>query len=485
MFSRAIEQVSPWTDRGMFDNINAPVFRESGAGSDGTMISTARALIARRIPEGQSFDVKLCNITQSSDASPAESLEGTIANNYSKIDDLKNMIVIVQNRQSITGGMDAEKFIEGLDQKFFSDHPGWEKAEKSDTFLNQYFKVRVMINKAQNAAILFTERLTMSFWHLLQSVFPTYVPMLFKDKPLDPKEKAVLKSLTMRGSNNYVREICNLEEFYDIRNKRIQALIGGFERRTREVQLEAIDNELANIRANMDRLMDQYRQQLEAQDNANIRRNGMVFAIDNANDDSELVSFFQANKAVDVISVSGTRITFVVRAALEPALFDCDAYETYRENKTFFDGMVCGGAFANWEDRRRFMDAMFMDRKFKIRLCGVYHLDIRGDLSTSSGYDYPANCSDFIPNYHLQHHGCLGDYRRKVIEYLQRGDTMGAVSSCIASAKTINIHETAATFNPFMVEVFKSTKKCIEFPDGTTMTPAEALEWLKKQEVAE
>lgn len=485
MFSRALEAVPPFTDQGMFENVTGCMFRDGS--SDRTMVATARAILSRRLKPDEKFFVKLLNLPDNEDVigDPVKAIDGTVVLGVSdgvprsSVDDLHNAIVILQYRFS--GVEDAaKKLIEEVDRKFHEAHPGWEKVEKSDTFLNQYLKIRVLISKERNAAILITERLTMSAWHLIQAVMPTYVPEMFKEIPLDVKEKAMLRSLTMRGSSSYLRDLAELEEYYDIRGQKIAAMIGNFEKRERENQIQRIDSEIQQIHSQMENLMRQYGQQIEALDNANIRRNGMVYAIDNADDGSGLIEFFKANKSLDVMNVDGSRITFVVRTAFEN--FDRDAYETYRGNTRFFEETSCRGVFESPEDRRKFMDALFIDQKFKILMCGVYHLDIRGRLDTSTGYSFPINCADYMPNYHLDHHACLGDYRRVVTDYLGRGDTIGAINACIASAKSININESGATFNPFMKNVFTSSKKCILMPDGSHITPADALKWLKEQD---
>lgn len=482
MFSRAIDAIPPWTDRGMFDSIYASIFRESGSGSDATMIATTRALLSRRIGDGETFSVSLINMVPDSGASAQDSVDNAVISAEGENPDaLRNRILIVQIRNKTAD--EVSGFIDELDKTFLTAHPRWEKAEKSDAFLNQHMKVRVLICKENNTAMLVTEKLSLTTWHLIQSALPTYVPALFKDLPLDPKEKAVLRALSTRSSSNYTRDISALEDFYDLRSKKIVALIGNFEKRERENQLSMIDNEIRRIHSNMEQLMSNYAQQMIALDNANIRRNGMVYTIDNTDDGTGLIEFFKANKALDIISVEGSRISFVVRATYEN--FDADAYETFAENERFFEETACRGVFSDAQTRKKFMDALFVDRRFKVRLCGVYHLDIRGSISTSAGYNFPPNCADYIPNYHLNHHRCLGGYEKMVVEYLQRGDTMGAISACIDSAKSINIHETSMTFQPFMKQVFESTKRCIEFPDGTVMTPAEALDWLNKQEVEE
>ena len=483
MFSRAIDNMSPWTDSGMFDNVAGCLFRDGG-NQDVTMFATLRSLLSRRLGEGVGFTAKVINHPDSADVieDPVSSIDCALQSGYPYgvcvVEDLNNAIVVLQYRY--TGMEDAaSKLIEAVDKKFFDAHPGWETVDKSNAFLSQFMKVRILISKEKNVAILITERLTMSTWHLIQSVIPTFIPGLFKDIPVDQKEKVMLKSLTKRGSADYIRDISVLEDFYDIRGKKIESMVGGFEQRERQNQLMIIDHEIDRIRSQMEDLMRQYTDRVQKLDDANIRRNGMAYARDHA-DETGLVDFFKANKMLDVVQVSGSRISFVVRTAYEN--FDQDAYETFRDNDRFFNETSCGGVFSDIENRKLFMDAMFIDQKIKILLCAVYHLDIRGSVDTTCGYSFPANCSDYMANYHLDHHHCFGDYHRVITAYLERGDTIGAINACIASAKSININESGATFNPFMKLVFGSSKKCVMLPDGEHVTPAKALEWLKSQE---
>ena len=62
MFSRPIDNLSPWTDRGMFEHVSACSFSESGA-RDFTMVATATALIERRVSEP--FSIKIVNLPTS------------------------------------------------------------------------------------------------------------------------------------------------------------------------------------------------------------------------------------------------------------------------------------------------------------------------------------------------------------------------------------------------------------------------------------
>ena len=485
MFSRSITEMAPWTDQGMFDHINGQAFRDGYGDHDRSITAVARALLARRLPEGETFDIKIQSLPGGEMA--AENLEaglGVVVASatdgfITDIDSLRNTVIITQYRDCTDETMEAVK--KAAAEQFVHQHPEWKIHEKSEVFLNKEMRARVLIHESAKAAIVITDRLTMPHWHLIGSMFPTYVPALFETEVLNDDEKAVLKSLALHGATTFISAMAKLEDNYDIRSKKIAAMIGGFERRERENQVAAVDNEIGQLRNQMDDLMQRYQALCERMDGANIRRAGLKYMRDEAGDEDTLVKFFQANKCLDVTEVCGSRISFIVRTYYEN--FDPDEYEHFRTNEMWFDEMLPrSGVFNEIENCRKLMDAMFIDNTIRLKLCAIYHLDIRGHVSTSTGYSYPPNCSDYMPNYHLDHHHCFGNYERVITDYLRNADTIGAINACIASAKSINIAESGATFNPFMKQVFQSTKNCFELPDGRCVTPVKALEWLKEQE---
>ena len=485
MFSRAITSLSPWTDNGMFENISGQGFRDGYGDHDYSMTAVARALLARRLPEDEQFKIRISNLP-SDDAILTDFgkvLDGVAYNvsdgSIENIDGLRNIVIVSQLRDATDELYESVK--KAVEEQVIPNHEGWSIHGKSEAFLNKEIKARVLINKENRSAFVLTKRLSMAHWHLLGSMFPTYVQGLFDAEALADDEKQVLKSLALHGSNTFVTEIAKLEERYDIRGKKIQALIGGFEIREREAQVAVVDNEITQISSQMDDLMRRYEELVRKIDDANVRRAGLKYFKEQSEDDDQLVKFFQANKCLDVVEVYGSRISFVVRTYYEN--FDQDEYERFRENERWYEEIVNrAGVFSEVENCRKIMDAMFITQQIKLRMCAVYHLDIRGSVSTTIDYAYPANCNDYIPNYHLDHHHCLGNYERVITDYLRNGDTIGAINACIASAKSVNIAESGATFNPMMNKIFRSNKNCFELPDGTCVTPAKALEWLNKQE---
>ena len=483
MFSRALENLSPWTDRGMFENVIGCSFRDGYSDQDNTMTAVAKALLSRRLGPGEEFKIRISNIegNEQTIEDPKAQLEVAVYHatdgDCTDLDKVHNMVIFSQFRYG--GGEDFIRLSDAI-ENIMPTLNGWKFHGKAEVFLNKEMKARVLIQEEHRAAIVVTDKLTMPHWHLLGSMFPTYVPSLFPADDLKEDEKLVLKQLALHGAQHFIAELAKLEDYYDIRGQKIRQMIGGFEVRQREQQIRMIENEITNIRTQMENLMQQYSNYCEKLDTANVRRNGLKYLANETGGDDDLVNFFQANKCLDVIEVYGSRISFVVRTYFEN--FDSEMYERCRTNDRFIMESEARGVFSDPENRKKIMDAMFLSEKIKLRMCALFHLDVRGTVSTTTGYDFPANCSDYIPNYHLNNHHCFGNYERVITEYLQNGDTIGAVNACIASAKSVNIAESGPTFNPMMVQVFNSTKKCFELPDGTCVTPAKALEWLNEQE---
>ena len=490
MFHRNIEALGPWTDRGMFENVTGGKYRSpTGGGEDIVMQATLRAVLSRRLPADIVFVAKpiAIGVDDENIENPVSLLNSAscVATNgeCEGINDLRNKLYVmyVENIDDER----LERFVNNSKDKVL-EMDGWSIHEKQHNYLNQHMKMVALLNQEHNVCIIVTKRPSIDHWHLLCSMIPAYFSQLFKDIPLEQSEKEMLHALTMHGSQTWVSKMAMLEDFYDIRAKKIEQMIGGFELREREAQLSTIDNEINNLGNQMEQNLRQYRDLCARKDEANIRRNGLLYTIEHTGDEDELVKFFIANKSLDVQEVRGTRITFVIRTKYENFGSEAEeVYESCKDNARFWEENAPRSSespFASVEARKKFIDALILDRRFKMLLCGVYTIDVTGYARTHSGYDFPANCADYMRNYHLDHHECMGGYEPIIRDYLQRGDTMGAINACITSVTCINVSETGATFNPFMKTVWSSSQKCIELPDGTRVTPAKALEWLNEQE---
>ncbi len=70
-------------------------------------------------------------------------------------------------------------------------------------------------------------------------------------------------------------------------------------------------------------------------------------------------------------------------------------------------------------------------------------------------------------------------------ESMNQRNYVGAIEACVASAKSVNVLE-GITCGRMFEEIFSNNAgKFIEMPDGSAMTPLEAVLWLEEQDAKE
>ena len=80
----------------------------------------------------------------------------------------------------------------------------------------------------------------------------------------------------------------------------------------------------------------------------------------------------------------------------------------------------------------------------------------------------------------------MGNYIEPINRALQKRDYITALEQCIASAKSLNFHDSTVMEN--FVRQFTSNSggsyKALELPDGRVVTPRDAIKWIEEQEAA-
>ena len=80
----------------------------------------------------------------------------------------------------------------------------------------------------------------------------------------------------------------------------------------------------------------------------------------------------------------------------------------------------------------------------------------------------------------------MGNYSRTINDALAKRDYITALEQCVASAKSLNLHDSAVMDN-FMANFTRNSGtscKAIELPDGRVVHPKDAIKWLEEQEAA-
>lgn len=383
-----------------------------------------------------------------------------------------------------------------LDEGFIDKFPNFTALEDVAKWLSQHGKIdgRVYIDETKHNVAIFAHHLNMKQWHLLQSLIPRYFPWYFVDKPLSEKETALLKSLTNRYAPDYESLVIEFTSQFDFRTSEIRNALKGFETRFEQKALQQVRRELDNNERYTHDLEEQFKTLFKERENLIIREIGLTEKIRRGGDgeDSELLEYFLCNKGLHIVGVNGGCIDFIVTTTLsnyDPDLFDSTIAR--KGDSFFYREYDTGNRYQNEEftdDRiERLMKAVFSTELLKIKVCAAYRLNFdNGEYMGFRGYYFPEDIkAEYTPNQHIQHYACLGNNQPVIRNAMRNRDYVGAVSACCSSATNINMSE-ANTGTFFMQQILsRNPGKIILMPDGSSMTPIDAVKWLEAQDVKE
>ena len=478
MFSKNLRELT-LTNR--FANQAFQNIKGSSFSDDTSFVATLRAMLFPRVGDNE-----VCL-----NAKRATYSENTI-NNVDKMGLFNDMFgspsvsdsLIIVNATSVSSN-DRERLMQVLDDPengLVAKYKGFTEMTNIRKFVENVMNARFYTNETTRTTLIVVELMNLRKWHYLQAFTPRYFKWYFQDNPITDEEKGLLASLIQRNPQEYEQRIEQFADKMDVRAHAVRSMLNDFERRSREAQLQAVDNEIYNCQRNIERILEEYRRQIEFMDEKKIRRAGLSTIIAEGGTSSEIVDYFLSNKSFDLIETCESHIRFIVRTYLDA--FDPEMYSTIarRQQSHLFRGYdINVSAFRSIEARKKLMDAIFSDDPIlRVKICAYYDVDVRGSVDSAHGFSFPSNCNDRLPNPHLQYHDCLGNHRRYICEALMNGDVIGAMEQCVSSAKSVNVGEDV-TMKYFLRDLFNSNAKILVNNDGTELTPVEALEMLNKE----
>ena len=93
-------------------------------------------------------------------------------------------------------------------------------------------------------------------------------------------------------------------------------------------------------------------------------------------------------------------------------------------------------------------------------------------------YVFPHESRTYFPNPHIQGFGCIGSYGGLFQVSMQKRDYVGAIDQAVVSARNINFYD-SAVIGAFARDFSRTSIKCLERPDGTLLSPKEAIKELE------
>lgn len=436
---------------------------------DETMTATLRALLPSRMGEGDHIKTIMKNSTESETTikkfSPRDFFDMMLLGNPDP-----NCLYIV-GFSGTEGGTDAA-FAHA--KTFFVG--AYEEQKDIAAYLEKSgHKVRIYVNKEIKTTLVFVGGLNTSTWHLVQSFVSRLLPWYFETKKLTDEEKKLCVSLTQRSSDEYQRLIEEFAQQYDFRSEAIRAMVADISRKANEKILNNVKREIRNAEEYANDYLDKYYDYMRTLQDLRAKESGLYYNMENAESDSTLAEFLICNKNVDLLNTDDGVIRMIIRTTIDN--YDINQYESYTANPNsyLFKGYDVGeSVFESHEARKKFLDAIFIDERAKIKVCAFFEIAAGGHLNGNRDYRYPEKYRDYLVNPHFKIFLCFGNNERYIRDALTKGDYIAAINQLISTAKNLNLAETRQTVAPFLGWVFNSGNKIIQMKDGRSLTPVEA-----------
>lgn len=188
-------------------------------------------------------------------------------------------------------------------------------------------------------------------------------------------------------------------------------------------------------------------------------------------------------QGVDIINSSSTEVSFATKGYLK--YFDEDVASAIIGNK---QSLVYRPGGYNYSDRisyadiEQLMTAILLDGTLKVKLCAAFKYDIDQGISSIS-YGFGQGYSSYMPNPLTQLFRDLGSGWVVIHHFLSNSDFDNAIRFCVMLGNSLNLQDAVIT-QIFMEALYgvrdSLNNNCIELPNGDTVTPKDAVAWLKQ-----
>ena len=379
---------------------------------------------------------------------------------------------------------EAAQILDFIQAEFASHFPGFSEVTKIAHYYTQTgMRAMAYANPDRRTSVLFMDRAGLEAYHLALVAIPAACPYIFADGEkslLTEFDRRLLSAMKEETPDVFLACVSEAAAQYDFRTARIKKLLDGFEQRYERDRARALRRDVENARnkvAEYNRRVSEYLAQLRE---SNIMLAALEFKLASGESEGENViqSYFLGNPSLVLEEVADNEMDFGVKTTLRN--YDEDQAENCIENR--HSCLYTKSSFSR-DDTELLLRAVFLDRTVTVNFCADYHFNLNGSVSANGHHDFDqSDYFGYMPNTHVQEYSCLGGNEDVVNEYLAQRNYIGAIEQCIYSAGNLNFND-FTVLERFAGQFLNSRKdeRFINLPDGTLVSPTEAIAWLKEQ----
>lgn len=371
--------------------------------------------------------------------------------------------------------------------EYFENHGLTDKIKELDRhsqFIsnNTHSTVKIYTIPDTNTVLVCCGTLSTPYRRLVISLIHSMFESIAKVEPLSQDEIEFMRTLTVNNKAAYVERLTSIVNRPDFKDFKLRFTLAGFERKIYEKKIKAAETAVKTAKIKMDEALEEYKRMNNERMDAMLTLSGLEERYDSIQEVTEVQQYIASNKLLSDIEIDDRMVHFNVKTFLAP--YNFDEWDTsVRRSDTLFSYHVGRGPVKTLDDAKLLLSAIFSENHcLKVKMCAHFEMDFFG-ASVDTIASYPFNkmpgYEGYIPNPHLQYYRCFGENQLDILHALEETDMISAIEACINVARRICIFD--PSYRHFVYDLYGSENKCIVTEDGTEMTVAEALTYLKEK----
>lgn len=434
---------------------------------DFSFLAALRALVAPRLEDGEKFTFSPIPINAKGD--------------FALVRKKTNSLQLVY----LTNGVgDKRSDLFDMLQEHVSGF-GYSDVPKVAQYYKTAFQARAWSSEENRSAVIAVDSMDLRKLHILIASIPVVLPWYFQKKEdgsrFSQDEVELLMSVEKKDEKPFLAACAKLAKQFDMRECIIKHKLGSLSQRFFEVQLRQAEDQLSEKRSRIDDLYRRLEDALRERSDYITRIYGLKERLKERSGESDIADYFLCNSGMYLDGVVDTSFTFTASGYLEN--WDDDKAEAVIDNSDSFPYDIARDNGIDEGKFDKFLRAVFLDRSIRLRIYADYYLDIGGHIDAAHLDRHDPEIADYMPNPHIEEFECLGDYKRRILDCIHDGNTLEALSYCVASSRSLNWSDytVMSKFFRYVCEDYRDMK-CWELPDGSAVSVQEAIAWANEAE---
>lgn len=358
---------------------------------------------------------------------------------------------------------------------------GWEIIDDVSAYVGSKSAL-VIQNKARCAdVVMLNGKNRWNALHLCASAISRLFPWAFEAEPLTETEAATLKLIYENKWNEFKKAMDDVVKSGDFYKKIIEAKLKDFASNSLNRRIEDLKD---NIRRENNKIDEWYRKIRDADGRIEEMNDQLTVYVNKIiqgdNDSAGIIEYLSSNRSLTLLERDGDAIGLAAVTYLTE--FDEDAFASYVRDKKDKRNFVYRYSPYNVELTKKLYRSIWEEQRWMVRTFSGWNLSSGFYATPDSELRIPDEIKkNRIPQPHIWHYTCVGNYRKTFEDCQKKHDYIGAMTTIISSSSSLNWTDSTVV-ESFMSDFWNDESgSFLEDKDGNLYTVKEVVEILKEE----